>query len=133
MTASSRPVPQPGILDIQAYVPGESSVPGGLKPIKLSSNETPLGASEDENVVITGVSQSLQSMHSGQQSIQLVTLSFTSPAKSFGAASDAAAHCAVFKAEIILEDRQNRFSAAPGDPLERLGRAIGQNYHVLRM
>ncbi|HRD78015.1 MAG TPA: histidinol-phosphate transaminase, partial [Hyphomicrobiaceae bacterium] len=46
MTKSpSVPVPKPGILDIHAYVPGESSVPGGLKPIKLSSNETPLGAS----------------------------------------------------------------------------------------
>jgi histidinol-phosphate aminotransferase len=44
MTANA-PVPKPGILDIQAYVPGESVVPGGLKPIKLSSNETPLGAS----------------------------------------------------------------------------------------
>ncbi len=39
------PRPQPGILEIQAYVPGESTVPGGKKPIKLSSNETPLGAS----------------------------------------------------------------------------------------
>jgi histidinol-phosphate aminotransferase len=39
------PVPQPGILDISAYVPGESSAPGGVKPIKLSSNETPLGPS----------------------------------------------------------------------------------------
>jgi len=42
---AARPQPQPGILDISPYVPGESSVPGGLKPIKLSSNETPLGAS----------------------------------------------------------------------------------------
>jgi histidinol-phosphate aminotransferase len=39
------PTPQPGILDISPYVPGESSVPGGVKPIKLSSNETPLGPS----------------------------------------------------------------------------------------
>jgi histidinol-phosphate aminotransferase len=39
------PLPRPGILDIEAYVPGESSVPGGSKPIKLSSNETPLGPS----------------------------------------------------------------------------------------
>lgn len=39
------PQPQPGILDISPYVPGESEVPGGLKPIKLSSNETPLGPS----------------------------------------------------------------------------------------
>ncbi|MDX2156527.1 MAG: histidinol-phosphate transaminase [Hyphomicrobiaceae bacterium] len=40
-----RPTPKPGILDIAPYVPGESTVPGGLKPIKLSSNETPLGPS----------------------------------------------------------------------------------------
>lgn len=39
------PAPRPGILDIELYVPGESQIPGGLKPIKLSSNETPLGAS----------------------------------------------------------------------------------------
>ncbi len=43
--ANKSPTPRPGILDIQAYVPGESHIPGGLKPIKLSSNETPLGAS----------------------------------------------------------------------------------------
>jgi histidinol-phosphate aminotransferase len=46
MSPSRRaPTPKPGILDIEAYVPGESHVPGGMKPIKLSSNETPLGAS----------------------------------------------------------------------------------------
>jgi histidinol-phosphate aminotransferase len=39
------PKPRPGVLDIEAYVPGESSVPGGKRPIKLSSNETPLGPS----------------------------------------------------------------------------------------
>ncbi len=43
--AKNGPRPQPGILDISPYVPGESNVPGGVKPIKLSSNETPLGAS----------------------------------------------------------------------------------------
>jgi histidinol-phosphate aminotransferase len=43
--ANRAPAPQPGILDISPYVPGESSVPGGVKPIKLSSNETPLGPS----------------------------------------------------------------------------------------
>jgi histidinol-phosphate aminotransferase len=41
----TQPTPNPGILDIQPYVPGESTVPGGMKPIKLSSNETPLGPS----------------------------------------------------------------------------------------
>ena len=39
------PCPRPGILEIELYVPGESGLPGGVKPIKLSSNETPLGAS----------------------------------------------------------------------------------------
>ncbi|MGE3917720.1 MAG: histidinol-phosphate transaminase, partial [Hyphomicrobiaceae bacterium] len=45
MSTQSAPVPKPGILDIAPYVPGESTVPGGIKPIKLSSNETPLGPS----------------------------------------------------------------------------------------
>jgi histidinol-phosphate aminotransferase len=43
--ALSAPQPQPGILEISPYIPGESSIPGGLKAIKLSSNETPLGPS----------------------------------------------------------------------------------------
>jgi histidinol-phosphate aminotransferase len=40
-----RPQPRPGVLDIEAYVPGKSSAPGVAKVIKLSSNETPLGPS----------------------------------------------------------------------------------------
>lgn len=39
------PAPNAGILAIEAYVPGESKLPGGVKPIKLSSNETPFGPS----------------------------------------------------------------------------------------
>jgi histidinol-phosphate aminotransferase len=42
--SAERPVPRPGILDIAAYVPGKSSAKGG-KVFKLSSNESPLGAS----------------------------------------------------------------------------------------
>ncbi|MEZ5925652.1 MAG: histidinol-phosphate transaminase [Hyphomicrobiaceae bacterium] len=41
----SRPEPQPGILDIDPYIPGEAAVPGRVKPIKLSSNESALGPS----------------------------------------------------------------------------------------
>ena len=41
----NRPIPRPGILDINAYVPGRSAAPEGVKLYKLSSNETPLGAS----------------------------------------------------------------------------------------
>lgn len=43
MTAS-RPQPKPGILDIAAYVPGKSGAKGA-KVHKLSSNESPIGAS----------------------------------------------------------------------------------------
>jgi len=39
------PVPQPGILDIAPYVPGKSEATYDGKIYKLSSNETPLGAS----------------------------------------------------------------------------------------
>ncbi len=45
MSASQRPQPRPGVLAINAYVPGKSSAPGVAKVFKLSSNETPLGAS----------------------------------------------------------------------------------------
>src|SRR6187401_189992 len=44
MTAP-RPQPRPGVLAIEAYVPGKSSAPGAAKVYKLSSNETPLGPS----------------------------------------------------------------------------------------
>lgn len=40
-----RPVPQPGILKIAPYVPGRSDAPSGVKLVKLSANESPLGAS----------------------------------------------------------------------------------------
>ncbi|WP_448950578.1 pyridoxal phosphate-dependent aminotransferase [Labrys neptuniae] len=39
------PVPRKGVLDIEAYVPGKSTAPAGVKLWKLSSNETPLGPS----------------------------------------------------------------------------------------
>ncbi len=42
---SARPVPRPGVLSIEAYVPGKSAAPGVPKVYKLSSNETPLGPS----------------------------------------------------------------------------------------
>jgi len=43
-TASARPEPKAGILDISPYVPGRGSA-NGAKVYKLSSNESPLGAS----------------------------------------------------------------------------------------
>ena len=44
MTAT-RPQPRPGVLDIEAYVPGKSAAQGVEKVFKLSSNENPLGPS----------------------------------------------------------------------------------------
>jgi histidinol-phosphate aminotransferase len=44
--ALQRPVPRPGVMQIEAYVPGKSAAAPGITKIhKLSSNETPLGAS----------------------------------------------------------------------------------------
>ena len=45
MPAATRPQPRPGVLAIDAYVPGKSSAPGLARVFKLSSNETPLGPS----------------------------------------------------------------------------------------
>lgn len=45
MTAKRGPIPRPGILDIAPYIPGTSGLPGAEPVVKLSSNETPLGAS----------------------------------------------------------------------------------------
>lgn len=41
----TKPVPRPGILEISPYVPGASGEAGTGTTIKLSSNESPLGAS----------------------------------------------------------------------------------------
>ncbi|HET7850358.1 MAG TPA: histidinol-phosphate transaminase [Pseudolabrys sp.] len=41
-----RPQTRPGVLAINAYVPGRSTAPGVAKVFKLSSNETPLGPGE---------------------------------------------------------------------------------------
>ena len=42
----SRPVPNPGILEIAPYTPGKTPVPEpGRKVFKLSANETPFGPS----------------------------------------------------------------------------------------
>ena len=45
MSDPIRPTPQPGILNIAPYVPGRSDTPAGVKLVKLSANESPLGAS----------------------------------------------------------------------------------------
>jgi histidinol-phosphate aminotransferase len=42
---AGRPVPRPGVLEIEAYSPGKSTAKGGARIYKLSSNESPLGPS----------------------------------------------------------------------------------------
>lgn len=45
MSFATKPVPRSGVLSIEAYQPGKSKAPAGVKLFKLSSNETPLGPS----------------------------------------------------------------------------------------
>ena len=55
MNAPVRPQPHPGVMAIEAYVPGKSSAPGVARVFKLSSNETPLGPSSDSaSVAMSG-------------------------------------------------------------------------------
>lgn len=55
----SGPVPQPGILDIQAYVGGGHDAPGADRVIVLSANETPLGPSPSAVEAYKSLSSSL--------------------------------------------------------------------------
>ncbi len=59
-TSSVRPRPRAGVLDIAAYVPGKSKASGGGKLYKLSSNETPLGASPKAIAAYHSVGNSLE-------------------------------------------------------------------------
>ncbi len=53
------PAPQPGILDIAAYVGGESAVAGADKVIKLSSNEGALGPGEAAQAAFAAIAADL--------------------------------------------------------------------------
>src|ERR671929_1904385 len=65
MTAPQRPVPRPGVLDIDAYVPGKSAAPGVAKVFKLSSNETPLGPSPKAIAAYKAVAEHLEDYPDG--------------------------------------------------------------------
>jgi histidinol-phosphate aminotransferase len=62
----SKPVPRPGILDIAAYVPGKEHAPGVARVYKLSSNETPLGASPKAIEAFRTAADSLERYPDGQ-------------------------------------------------------------------
>ena len=67
MTAAY-PKPRPGVLEIEAYVPGKSSAPGVAKVFKLSSNETPLGPSPRAIEAYRAVAAHLQDYPDGSAS-----------------------------------------------------------------
>src|SRR5207245_2699908 len=65
MSVLERPQPRPGVLKIQAYVPGKSTAPGVAKVFKLSSNETPLGASPKAIAAYNAVGKHLEDYPDG--------------------------------------------------------------------
>jgi histidinol-phosphate aminotransferase len=68
MSASPCPQPRPGVLDIEAYVPGKSTAPGVARIFKLSSNETPLGASPQAIAAYRGLAEHLEDYPDGAAS-----------------------------------------------------------------
>lgn len=60
VTRSERPKPRAGVMDIAAYVPGKSKGTHGKTLHKLSSNETPLGASPKAKAAIETVAHNLE-------------------------------------------------------------------------
>jgi histidinol-phosphate aminotransferase len=65
---SARPQPRPGVLAINAYVPGKSGAPGAARVFKLSSNETPLGPSPRAIEAYRDVAAHLQDYPDGSAS-----------------------------------------------------------------
>ncbi len=63
---ASRPQPRKGVMDIAAYVPGKDSAPGVAKVWKLSSNESPLGASEAAKAAIRAIADHAEIYPDGQ-------------------------------------------------------------------
>src|SRR5882762_11739552 len=65
MPVAQRPLPRPGVLDIDPYVPGKSKAPGVARVFKLSSNETPLGASPKTIAAYQSVAEHLEDYPDG--------------------------------------------------------------------
>ncbi|HEY6024305.1 MAG TPA: histidinol-phosphate transaminase [Pseudolabrys sp.] len=64
----NRPQPRPGVLDIAPYIPGKSTAPGVAKVFKLSSNETPLGASPNAIAAYRAAGEHLEDYPDGSAS-----------------------------------------------------------------
>ncbi|MEM9732105.1 MAG: histidinol-phosphate transaminase [Pseudomonadota bacterium] len=59
------PVANSGVMDIDAYVPGKSAVPEGVKLHKLSANETPLGPSPEAKRAFAALAERLEDYPDG--------------------------------------------------------------------
>ncbi len=57
--STARPIPRDGVMKIEAYMPGKSKAPPGVKLVKLSSNETPLGPSPKAIAAYAGAASQL--------------------------------------------------------------------------
>ncbi len=66
---AERPVPKPGILEIDAYVPGKAKVEGVAKPVKLSSNENILGSSDEARAAFLAAVGSLHIYPDGRAGV----------------------------------------------------------------
>jgi histidinol-phosphate aminotransferase len=73
MSDTIRPVPQPGILDIAPYLPGKSGAPGS-NAIKLSANESPLGASPKAMEAFRAAADHLEIYPEGSSKLLRTTL-----------------------------------------------------------
>ena len=62
------PSPKSGILDIAPYVGGKSRIDGVAEPIKLSSNENPLGPGEKAREAFTAAIERLHLYPEGRAS-----------------------------------------------------------------
>jgi histidinol-phosphate aminotransferase len=74
MSALKRPQPRPGVLEIEAYVPGRSTTPHGGTVFKLSSNETPLGPSPQAVQAYRDVAKDLATYPDGSASALRATI-----------------------------------------------------------
>jgi histidinol-phosphate aminotransferase len=57
--STARPIPRDGVMKIEAYMPGKSKAPYGVRLVKLSSNETPLGPSPKAVAAYAGAAAQL--------------------------------------------------------------------------
>jgi histidinol-phosphate aminotransferase len=65
MNETNIPVPKPGVMDIAMYVPGKSKVPDGVKLHKLSSNESPIGPSQQAVAAIADATSKMEDYPDG--------------------------------------------------------------------